>query len=126
MPIKFEQSADAKYLIFVKEGEDRKLITTIEGNCTMAECFNFINMYPLEEISQANERLIPISTDIFEYEVKVKIRGFNAAVAGQKMPEWLEFFSDQFGGTMKFIDGYTFHIMKHVLLTHTGENPEIW
>ena len=92
----------------------------------MAECFTFINNYPIEAITPDKKHLIPSSTDCFQFDVKVKVRGFNVANAGQKMPGWLELFTEQFGGRMQFTDAYTFHVMKHFMLSHTGENPEDW
>ena len=123
MPIKFGQWPDAKHFIFVNERTDRRVIFLIEGNCDMDECFRFVSNYPMDEISAANEHLIPISTDVFQHIVNVKVKAFNTSVAEQVMPDWLQYFTNEFGGTMRFTDTYTFHIMRHLLLTNTGELP---
>ena len=121
MPVKFEECPEAKHLIFVKEGEDRRLIFLIQGDCTMEECFCFISKYPMEVISKANEGLVPITTDIFENEMDMNVKGISTSYEGQAMPEWLQHLTNEFGGRMRFIDAYTFHVFKHIVLTKTGE-----
>ena len=121
MPIKFEEWPNAKHLIFVNEYKDRRVIFFIEGNCNMEECFRFISKYPMETITAANERLIPITTDVFKHTVSMKVRGLNTSYEGQTIPDWVQHFTNEFGGRMRFIDAYTFHVMSHIWRTHTGE-----
>jgi hypothetical protein len=124
MPIKFEEWPDARHLIFVNEWtgkSGRRIIFLIEGNCNMAECFCFISKYPVEEITAANQGLIPITTDVFENTVSVRVKGISTSYEGQRMPDWLEYITEEFGGRMRSTDAYTFHIMKHIVLSKTGE-----
>ena len=118
MPLTFNCSPDAKYMIFVKESADagRRIIILIEGPCKMEECVIFVMRYPTDFITAATEHTIPISSDCFEREVTVQVRCFTTATEGQEMPEWLEYFTNEYGGRMRFIDSYTFNIMRHVLV----------
>ena len=34
------------------------------------------------------------------------------------IPEWLDHMTDEYGGTMRFIDPYTFNVMRHVLFQY--------
>ena len=61
---------------------------------------------------------IPRSKDYFQHEVSVLVKGI---CTGQQMPDWLEFMTDHFGGTMRFCDAYTFHVTKHFLFDYTGK-----
>ena len=121
MPIKFEEWPDAKHLIFVNEWKGRRVIFLIEGNCNMEECFRFISRYPMEVITAANEGLVPITTDFFEHTIRMNVKGLSTSYEGQRMPDWLQYLTDEFGGKMRFTDAYTFHIMKHLVLSKTGE-----
>ena len=117
MPLMFENPPDAKYLIYVKEStnEDRRIVILIEGVCKMEECVTFILRYPTNVITAATEHTIPISSDCFEGEVNVQVRGYTMATAGQVIPKWLEFLTNEYGGTIRFTDAYTFNTMKHML-----------
>ena len=117
MPLKFDCSPDIKHMIFVKESADagRRIIILIEGTCKMEECVTFVMRYPTDFITAATEHTIPISSDCFEQEVNVQVRCFTTEKEGQKIPEWFEFFTNEYGGRMRFIDAYTFNIMRHML-----------
>ena len=121
MPVKFEEWPDAKYIIFVNKWKDRRVIFIIEGKCTMEECTRFVSKYPMEAITSANEGLVPITTDIFENAINMNVMGICTSYEGQRMPDWLQYLTDDFGGRMRFTDAYTFHILKHMVLTKTGE-----
>ena len=125
MPIKFQkEAANFKYLLFVDVSEGRRTIIMITGICSMEECFTFISKYPTRAITPDKKQAIPHSNEHFQHEVTVNVRGFNTEKVGQKMPEWLEHLTDQFGGTMRFSDSYTFHIARRFMLAHTGEDLE--
>ena len=87
----------------------------------MEECFRFVSKYPMEVITSANEGLVPITTDIFENTINMNVKGISTSYEGQKMPDWLQYLTDEFGGRMRFSDAYTFHVLKHTVLTKTGE-----
>ena len=125
MPIKFPTEAlNFKYLIFVDATEGRRTIITIAGICTMKECFAFISKYPSGTITPDKKHTIPQSTEYFEHEVSVEVKGICAEKASQKMPDWLEYMKDQFGGTLRFCDAYTFHVAMHFMLANMGEDQE--
>ena len=117
MPVMFNTLPNDKYLIFVKESVDkgRRVIILIEGECKMEECVNFVMRYPTALITAATEHTIPISTDCFEKEVSVQVRCFTMLAA---IPEWIDHMTNEYGGTMRFIDSYTFNVMRHVLFQY--------
>ena len=87
----------------------------------MEECSRFVSKYPMEVITSANEGLVPITTDIFENAINMNVMGICTSYEGQRMPDWLQYLTDDFGGRMRFTDTYTFHIVKQMVLTKTGE-----
>ena len=125
MPILFNSPPGFKYMIFVNETKDRRVVFFIQGICTIEECVSFINKYPMEEINEANDHLVPITTDVFENEVYATVRGIRTSYEGQKMPDWLQYLTEKHGGTMRFTDAYTYHIEKHMVLTKTGEAERV-
>ena len=117
MPIAFTSAPADRYVIFVKESTDkgRRVIMLFEGEFTMEECVAFVMRYPTEIITAANKHTIPINTDCFQNDISVQVRGFTL-LAGT--PEWLENWTDVYGGTLRFIDGYTFNVTRHVLFQY--------
>ena len=75
----------------------------------------------MEEITAANKRLIPITSDVFKHTVSMKVKGISTSYEGQTMPDWIQYLTNEYGGRMRFIDAYTFHVMRHIVLTQTGE-----
>ena len=127
MPIVFPTEAeDFKYLIFVDANEGRRTIIRITGVCTMKECLNYISKYPTGVVTPDKKHTIPKSTEYFEHIVEVDVKGISAGGASQKMPDWLEYLSEQFGGTLRFCDAYTFHITTHFLLDNMGKSWTTW
>jgi hypothetical protein len=125
MPIKFPTEAqNFKYLIFVDATEGRRTISTIVGICSMKECFTFISKYPSGAVTPDKKQTIPQSKEYFEHEVSVKVMGISTVKASQKMPDWLEYMSDQFGGTLRFCDAYTFHVARHYMLANMGMDQD--
>ena len=123
MPIKLPTEAhNFKYLFFVDETEGRRTVITIAGIGTMTECLNFIGNYPSGAVTPDRKHTIPQSTEYFEHEVKVEAKGFSAVRASQRMPGWLEYIKDQFGGTLRFCDAYTFHVAMHFMQTNMGDD----
>ena len=96
----------------------------ITGICSMEECFSFISKYPSGAVTPDKRHTIPQSSDHFRHEVTVKVKGISTEKISQKMPDWLEYMTDQFGGTMRFCDAYTFHIARHFMLANTGEDQD--
>ena len=121
MPIQFEDQPNDKFVIYVTELTNRVMIFFMAGNFSREECLRFIAYYPTEEISIANEHLIPITTNIFQNVISVKVKGLKMAVSGQELPSWLQYFVNEFGGRLKFTDAYTFYVNRHVLLTKVGD-----
>ena len=127
MPIIFPTEAeDFKYLIFVDATEGRRTIIAITGICTMKECFNYISKYPSGIVTPDKKHTIPQSTEYFEHKVSVEVKGISAGRASQKMPDWLEYLNDQFGGTLRFCDAYTFHVTMRFLLDNMGKTWTTW
>ena len=125
MPIKFPTEAQHfKYLIFVDAIEGRRTIISIAGICSMQECYTFISKYPSGAVTPDKMHTIPQSSEYFEHEVTVKVKGISTEKASQKMPDWLEYMYDQFGGTLRFCDAYTFHIARHYMLAYIGEDRD--
>ena len=122
MPIKLDPAAPSdRYLIFVNEMAQRRTITMITGQCSINECSNFVSNYPMHFVPPDKRHTIPRSKDYFQHEVSVLVKGI---CTGQQMPDWLEFMTDHFGGTMRFCDAYTFHVTKHFLFDYTGKR--VW
>ena len=125
MPIKLQLEApDFKYLFFIDESEEgRCTIIMITGICSMEECVTFISKYPTSFIPpEKKNHMIPKSEEHFQHAVTVQVRGISTAEAGQKMPKWVEYLVEQFSGTVQFTDAYTFHVARHFVRAHTGEN----
>lgn len=125
MPIKLQLEApDFKYLLFIDKSEEgRCLIIMITGICSMEECFTFISKYPTSFLTpEKKNHMIPQSEEHFQHEVTVEVRGISTAEAGQKMPKWVESLVEQFSRTVQFTDAYTFHVARHFVRAHTGEN----
>ena len=122
MPLRFDVPLGFKHMIFVNEFQDRRIVFCIQGVCTVYECFAFINRYPTIPIAEADNHLIPVTTDIFENEVEVRVRAFSTSYPGQMLPTWLNYMTDKHGGIMRFTDPYTFHIDKHMMMSKTGED----
>ena len=119
MPIRFPtEDQNFKYLIFVEATEGRRTIIMIAGTCSMEECVTFIRKYPAGAVTPDKMQTIPQSKEHFEHEMSVKVMGISTEKVSQKMPDWLEYVSDQFGGTLRFCDAYTFYVARHYILAN--------
>ena len=117
MPVKFEEWPDAQHLIFGNEGKDRRLIfLTAYGRVLLfhKQIPNGSD-YDCERGSCSDYHRHLREHDQHECE------GHQHIIRRAVMPDWLQHLTDEFGGRMRFIDAYTFHVLKHIVLTKTGE-----
>ena len=80
----------------------------------MAECGSFVSAYPFD---RTKKRKIPRTHMHFQHEVKPMVTGLSPEELGQSMPAWLIIFAENFG-QLRFIDAYTLHASKHLLLSY--------
>ena len=91
----------------------------------MAECRSFASVYPVHFITPAEAYKIPDAEVHFQHEVKPMVTGLSPEELGQSMPDWLIYFAEHFG-QLRFIDAYTFHLEKHVLLSKCHNPKKLW
>ena len=120
MPIAFSSPPEARFVIFVKQEEDRRVVILIEGFFDMDECVNFVMRYPSEVVTEANAHTVPIASDCFNQDVHVQVRCFTMATPGQTIPAWLNYITREYGGRLRFIDAYTFHVERHALFQYAN------
>ena len=117
MPLVFQDEApDYRYMILAKESGGRYVVMLISGVCTLAECCAFVSAYPDYKITTNDVNEIPDYKMYFQHEVTTKVSGFSPKEPGQSMLAWLIYFAEHFG-QLRFIDAYTFHVSKHLLLS---------